>query len=298
MDYGLCLPNYRAGSSREGIDAAAEAAERAGWSTVWTTDHLIVEAANAREYGRIFDAILTLAWVGARHESIRVGTSVIVVPHRNAAILAKELATLDVLTNGRVMAGVGIGWDQPEFANLGALDRFRVRGAYLDEAIVLWRHLWSGSREPFEGRFHALTDFEFDPLPVQGASLPILVGGGSDAALARAGRLGDGWQATAAGPDVVSQRMEKVRVAAEAAGRPMPRLSARVRVRLGETTGQGYALRGSAEQAAADVRAFADLGVEHLALAFEPTDATGITAAVERFSSEVEPLVREALAAR
>ena len=165
MDFGLCLPNFPDGASPEGIEAAASVAERLGWSTVWTTDHVLVPHADAAEYGRIYDAILTLAWVGARHPRIRLGTSVIVVPQRNAVILAKELATLDSLSGGRVIAGVGIGWNETEFANLGAADRFHVRGAYLDETIRLWRHLWSGATEPFHGRFHTIEDFVFGPLP-------------------------------------------------------------------------------------------------------------------------------------
>jgi len=177
VDYGLELPNYPEGASPEGIEAAADVAERLGWSTVWTTDHVLVPNADRGDYGRIYEAILTLAWVGARHPTVRLGTSVIVVPQRNAVILAKELATLDSLSGGRVIAGIGIGWNQGEYANLGVADRFHVRGAYLDETIRLWRHLWSGSTEPFEGRFHALDDFVFNPLPPQGKSLPIFEDG-------------------------------------------------------------------------------------------------------------------------
>jgi probable F420-dependent oxidoreductase len=290
VDYGLCLPNFPAGATREGIDAAAEVAERLGWSTLWTTDHVLVEGASADEYGTIYEAILTLAWVGARRTRIRLGTSVIVVPQRNAVVLAKELATLDALSGGRVVAGVGIGWNEPEFGNLGVADRFRVRGAYTDEAIRLWRHLWSGSEAAFEGRFHRISDFAFAPLPAQGARLPIWVGGRSEAALRRAATLGDGWQSSAIGPDAYGTRLAGLRAAAEAAGRPMPALSARVRVRADETDGSGYAMRGSPEAIGAEVRRFAELGVGHLALSFRPTDPAGVVAAAERFAREVEPL--------
>ncbi len=290
MDYGICLPNFPDGSNADGIEAAAEVAERLGWSTVWTTDHVLVNRAAAPEYGRIFEAILTLAWVGARHPNVKLGTSVIVVPQRNAILLAKELASLDVLSGGRVIAGVGVGWNEAEFANLGTADRFHVRGAYLDETINLWRHLWSGSSEPFKGRFHAMDDFVFGPLPVRGAALPIWVGGRSDAALRRAGALADGYHSSAIGPDGYAQRAEKVREAAAAAGRT-PAFSARVNVRLGESKGSGYAMRGGPEEVAAEVRAWAELGVTHLALAFGQTSAEGVTSAAERFAREVAPLV-------
>ena len=291
MDYGIALPNFPAGASPEGIAAAAEVADRLGFKGLWTTDHVIVNRASTAEYGRIFEAILTLAWVGARYPRLKLGTSVIVVPQRNAVLLAKELATLDALSGGRVIAGVGVGWNEKEFANLGAADRFHVRGAYLDETIRLWRHLWSGSGEPFRGRFHDLDDFVFEPLPEQGAELPIWVGGGSDAACRRAGTLGEGWHASALGPPGFAKRVPKVLAAAEAAGRPAPALTARVRVRLDETDGDSYAMRGTPEEAAAEVRAFAELGVTMLVLSLGATDPAGLVAAAERFAREVAPLV-------
>jgi probable F420-dependent oxidoreductase len=289
MDYGLCLPNFPDGASPEGIDAAASVAERLGWSTVWTTDHLLVPHADAGDYGRIYEAILTLAWVGSRYSRIRLATSVIVVPQRNAVLLAKELATLDSLSDGRVSAGVGIGWNRTEFANVGVADRFHVRGAYLDETIRLWRHLWSGSSEPFRGRFHDFEDFVFGPLPVQ-RDLPIIVGGRAEAALLRAGRLADGYQSSSTGPAAYADRVQTVRAAADAAGRPMPSLSARVRIQSGDATDTSYAMRGSPEEIAAEVRAFAALGVEHLALSFATTDPAELVARAERFDREVAPL--------
>jgi probable F420-dependent oxidoreductase, Rv2161c family len=288
MDYGLCLPNFPAGASPEGIEAAADVAERLGWSTVWTTDHVLVPRDSADDYGRIYEAILTLAWVGARHARVRLATSVIVVPQRNAVLLAKELATLDSLSGGRVTAGVGIGWNETEFANLGAADRFHVRGAYLDETIRLWRHLWSGASEPFRGRFHTLEDFAFGPLPVQ-APLPIVTGGRAERALRRAGALADGYHSSATDPAQYAARIPVIAAGAAAEGRPMPSLSARVRVQFDAASGASYAMRGSPDAIAAEVRAFAELGVGHLALHFDTTDPTELVARAERFDREVAP---------
>jgi probable F420-dependent oxidoreductase len=290
MDFGVCLPNFRDGSSAEGLDAAAEVAERFGWSTIWTTDHLIVAHATEAEYGRVYEAILTLAWLAGRHPRVRLGTSVIVVPQRNAVLLAKELATLDSLSGGRVTAGVGVGWNTIEFGNLGMADRFRVRGAYLDETIQLWRHLWSGATEPFRGRFHTFEDFTFGPLPVQDR-LPIIVGGRAPAALRRAGALADGFHASSTSPAALSAMIPVVIEAAERAGRPAPSFSARARVQFDASGDSAYAMRGTPDQIAAEVRAYADLGVSHVALYFEALDPAGIAAAAERFEREVVPLV-------
>ncbi|HEY7522752.1 MAG TPA: TIGR03619 family F420-dependent LLM class oxidoreductase [Candidatus Limnocylindrales bacterium] len=291
MEIGLVLPTMPDGASAEGIEASAEAAARLGWSAVWTTDHVLVPRSAAGEYGRIFEAIVTLAYVAGRHPALRLGASVIVVPQRNAVVLAKELASLDALSRGRLIAGVGVGWNRTEFGNLGVSDRFHVRGAYLDETIALWRHLWGGSREPFEGRFHRFDDAVFEPLPVRGAELPIWVGGRHPAALRRAGRLGDGYHSSASSPSQYAERVPVVRAAAEAAGRPMPVLSARVAVRFDQATGSFYALRGDPEAMAADLRAFADAGVSEVALGFGETDAERSVAAIERFDREVRPLI-------
>jgi probable F420-dependent oxidoreductase len=294
MRYGLCLPNFTSLATPETIDAAAAAAERLGWDSVWTTDHVLVDTSDdAADYRTTFDVIQTLAWVGARYPTIRLGTSVIVVPQRNAVVLAKELASLDALSGGRVIAGIGVGWSGPEFDNLAMGARFAVRGAYTEEAIWLWRHLWSGSGEPFAGRFHEVTDYVFGPVPVQGAGLPIWIGGRADAALERAGRLADGYHSSATSPESFARRVPTIRAAAEAAGRPMPTLSARVRVAFGEPMRSAeprpYAMRGAAEDVAAEIAKFSALGVEHLALFFEVDSADALVAAIERFSAEVMP---------
>ena len=146
MDFGLVLPTMHAGASAEGIEAAAEVAERR--RLVGRLDDR-PRPRRARRGGRVRSDLRGDPDARPRRSAtirrLRLGTSVIVVPQRQAVVLAKELATLDVLSRGRVIAGVGIGWNRVEFANLGMADRFAVRGAYLDETVRLWRHLWGGA---------------------------------------------------------------------------------------------------------------------------------------------------------
>ena len=116
MEFGLILPSYRAGATTESIDASASAAARLGWHSVFTTDHLLVEPSKRSEdYYTLFDALATVVHVAARQPSLRVGISVVVVPMRNAVELAKELATIDALSGGRLIVGVGVGWNETEF---------------------------------------------------------------------------------------------------------------------------------------------------------------------------------------
>jgi probable F420-dependent oxidoreductase len=292
MRFGLALPQFRDGASREGIEAAADAGERLGWDSVWATDHLLPDLSpRAADYSVLYEPLATLAYLAARTSRVRLGTSVIVVPMRNAVAMAREVATIDALSGGRMTLGVGVGWSEKEFANVGVADVFHRRGAYLDEAIAIWRHLWSGSREPFKGRFHAFDEYRFAPLPPQGAALPIWIGGGSPAALERAGKLADGWHSTGTGPDVYAERAPLAREAARAAGRPEPTFSARVRVRFEPRSARAgmYAMTGNPDEMRADVAAFGRAGVSLLVLDLIETDPARSVAAIERFNREIVP---------
>lgn len=291
MDYGLALPNIGFDANVDGLVAAVELAERHGFTDVWATDHLLVNAAAAEDYGRTYEAMTTLAWLAARSSTVRLGLSVLVVPMRNAIVIAKQLATVDALSGGRGIAGFGVGWSQDEFANVGSADRFHVRGAFTEETVAVCRHLWSGTSEPFDGRFYQFSDFVFQPLPEQGAALPIWIGGRDERALRRVGRIADAYHASATSPASYAPRIPIIREAAVATGRPMPRLSARARIELGKDKESFYTIHGSPEDAAAEIRAFADLGVDHLVLMFPSRDAAGLARDIQRFVTEVRSLV-------
>jgi alkanesulfonate monooxygenase SsuD/methylene tetrahydromethanopterin reductase-like flavin-dependent oxidoreductase (luciferase family) len=286
MKLGLILPTIGAGADGETLEAAAETVSRLGWNSVWATDHLMVPAGpEADEYGWVLEATTALTWVAARFGDLRVGFSVIIPAMRDAPLLAKQLATLDVLSGGRLTVGVGSSetHDLPEYETLGKADRFARRGAYLDETIALWRHLWGGSKDPFEGEFNQLRDYSFDPLPVQGAELPIWCGGRSDRILRRAALLCNGYHAAQLGPEQIAERVPKLRALTEEAGRPMSTISVRVRVRVDGEPIEKYSLHGAPEEMVSEVVAFARAGVDELVLVFPEKDPQLLSAAIERF---------------
>ena len=293
MDVGLILPSYRIGATTESIDAASETVARLGWHSVFTTDHVLVEPSErSSDYFNVYDAVATVAHVAARQPTLKVGISVIVVPMRNAVVLAKELATLDSLSGGRLIAGVGVGWNEAEFGYLGAENRFHQRGAYLDESIAIWRHLWGGDEGPFHGRFHQFDEVRFAPLPAQGEHLTVWVGGRNPAALRRAGRLGQGYHSSASGPAQIATRLPIIFEAAEAAGRPRPTVSARFRVAFGPHEVPYFMVAGTPEQMIGELRQFADVGVDHVAVDFAETDPEKVTKLIERFDGEVLAALR------
>jgi alkanesulfonate monooxygenase SsuD/methylene tetrahydromethanopterin reductase-like flavin-dependent oxidoreductase (luciferase family) len=295
---GLVLPTTGAGAGSEAIDVAAATAARLRWSSVWVTDHLLVPTgAEADEYGRALEAMVALSWVAGRHPDLRVGFSVLIPAMRDAPLLAKQLATLDLLAGGRLIVGVGSSQahDLPEYQNLGKAERFPVRGAYLDETIALWRHLWSGSTAPFEGEFHQLRDYVFDPLPSQRDTIPIWAGGRGDRVLRRAATMCDGYHAAQTGPQDILDRVPKLERYAIAAGRPRVTVSVRVRVRFGGGPLPVYSLHSTPADMIEEVVDFARAGVDELVLVFAETGPERLAAAIEHFDAEVAAPARALL---
>jgi alkanesulfonate monooxygenase SsuD/methylene tetrahydromethanopterin reductase-like flavin-dependent oxidoreductase (luciferase family) len=170
---------------------------------------------------------------------------------------------------------------------MGLGDRFSRRGAYLTEAVHIWRQLWSGNTGPFNGQFHSWDEVRFGPLPAQGADVPVWFGGRNEKALRRAGTLGEGYHSSATGHDQLAVRVPIVRAAAAEAGRPEPLISARVRVQFGPNEEPFYKLAGTADQMVAEIRAFEAVGAGHMAFDFAETDPAKAVALMERFDREV-----------
>lgn len=300
MRFGLVLPSIGRGTGPDALDAAATACARYGWTSVWATDHILVpRGPEAAEYGHALEALTTVTWVAARFAGLTVGTSVVIPAMRDAPMLAKQLATLDVLTGGRLVVGVGASdpHDDAEYANLGKSDRFARRGAYLDEAIMLWRHLWAGRTDEFRGRFHTLSDYCFLPLPPQGAQIPVWCGGRSQRAIRRTAELADGYHAAQTGPEDLRARIPQIQEACQAAGRPLPTLSVRARVRFDAGPGGVYTLCGSHAEMTGQLLDFAAVGVHDLVLVLPSAEPGEVVAAAARFAREVIDPYRQQVAA-
>jgi probable F420-dependent oxidoreductase len=307
MDIGLAIQNNREGATAEGMDASAEAANRFGWTSLWVADHLMIGRTGEGEGGQwflqhnidehewILEPLLALMYLGARHQRLRLGLGVVVPPMRDAPQLAKEIATLDTLTGGRVVVGVGVGdiEDISEYNNLGKGDRFKVRGRYLDESIALMRHLWSGRTEPFIGEFHQLTDFTFRPLPPRKDGIPILTGGRSDRAMARIGVTTDGYYGARWSPEKFQATWPSILARAEANGRPKPYLGMRVRMRIEEAPDEIFSLCGSPESMVDGLLEYEAAGADEVILVFDPVDPEGITRYAERIQRDVIVPFRE-----
>jgi probable F420-dependent oxidoreductase len=268
MELHVALPNGGAGL-RPTPDVLVDLAVRAealGYRAIWVLDHLLVGPTLRERYALVYEPLVLLAHLAARTRDVRLGTSVIVLPMRNPFVLAKQVATLDQLSGGRVVLGLGVGYSEEEFRNVGA--DYRHRGRRTEEAIHLFRHLFSGRGGPFEGEFYGYEEGYFEPLPPQGEALPIMLGGASDSALERTGRLADMWQAVAMKPEEFRERAAFVRRAA--GERPVE-------------VGTRVTLRGKADEMRAQLDAWEAAGADHLAISFGP---------LEGFAQRMETLAR------
>lgn len=212
MKFGIAFANTGHFASRDGLVALAQGAEAAGFESLWTVEHVVFPSAYQSAYpydpsGKmpmrpdtpLPDPLMWLAFVAAATERLRLATGILILPQRNPLVLAKELATLDDLSGGRVELGVGVGWLEEEFSALGV--PFRERGRRTDDAIEILRKAWAGDEIAHRSDFFEFEQVSINPKPVNGA-VPIHVGGHSEAAARRAGRIGDGFFPGRAGKEL------------------------------------------------------------------------------------------------
>lgn len=203
----VVLPSESADLPPGALVAAARAAEGLGYGRVLLPDHLLPPGEYRPDaYGGVYEPLTTLAHLAAHTERVGLSMSVLVLPLREPVLVAKQAATVDRLSGGRLTLGIGVGWDRAEYAAVGA--DFATRGARADEALRLLRHLFEGDG-PFHGRFTSFDQGVFAPRP--GRRVPILVGGMSDAALRRAAALGDEWQAVTPDADEFARKVARLR---------------------------------------------------------------------------------------
>ena len=299
----------------EAIAALASKGEELGFGFVAVSDHVVVPGDIRSRYpydasgefdggGDCLEQLALLSFIAAHTSTMRLLPSVMVLPHRGPVLAAKMLATIDVLSQGRLIVGCGVGWMREEIEALGVVP-YDERGAASDEYIRAFKELWTSDAPTFEGRYVNFSDIGFVPRPVQKPHPPIWVGGESPPALRRAARLGDGWYPSGnnAGHPIgtaslIADSISSLRRYAEEAGRDPTDIDIACTAAWSDDPDTerrpeegALTFAGSAEQLAAGIRTFEGLGVGHMTFELDGRSLDETLERMERFAVEVMPQV-------
>jgi probable F420-dependent oxidoreductase len=284
MKFGLMFVNSGPFSNPALFEVLVRTADEVGFESLWTVEHVVVPVGYESQYpyskdGRmpgnnekipIPDPIVPLAYAAAITKQIKLGTGILILPQRHPVYVAKEMATLDQLSKGRALLGVGIGWLEEEFQVVGV--PFKERAARTEESVRALRSLWSAGPSSFDGEFYRWGPVESQPKPVQKNGVPVIVGGHVEGAARRAARVGDGFFPARGELDLLTRLFAAMRDECGKVGRKPEEIEL--------TTGMGGTDRDS-------VRRYEDLGVSRL-IAFPPAfDADGLRRGLEKFADDL-----------
>ena len=314
ITFGCSLPSRGPMASPDALRSLAQRAEDLNFDSVWVSDHIILprEVESFYPYSAdgvatfnaeqpYYDAIAALNFLAGCTHRVRLGTHVLILPYRNPVVTAKMLATLDVLSQGRLILGAGVGWMEEEFQALG-LDTFAQRGAVTNEYIRLFKELWTAEQPEFHGEFYDVSGAGFLPKPVQKPHPPVWIGGHTGPAIRRAAELGDGWMPIGLRPPAIlepeelAEKIARLKRLTVRAGRAEDTVELCFSTDITFEPAAGMDRRmmtGRPEQIAADLRLYQDLGVVNFIFSFPADSVDGQREAMEQFSREVMPLIPE-----
>jgi probable F420-dependent oxidoreductase len=317
MDFGFAIPGRGSLATPEILIKLARKADELRYSSIFVTDHIVIPASQSAPYpysptGKFADdwrngylePLTLMSYLAGETSHVRLGTSVLVIPYRNPVVTAKMLATLDVLSGGRIILGAGVGWFKEEFEALHSAP-FERRGAVTDEYLHLMRACWTREPVDWQGASYRMGPVSAMPKPRQKGGIPIWVGGHTDAALRRAGEISDGWHPIGLRPPAMllpEEYRDKVAIVrdwARKAGRDPKAITLSFRCplevlpkRAKPAGGERQLFRGTAVEVIRDLKAYQALGVTHFVFDLVAQDLRGCLAIMERFAEEVRPRVR------
>jgi probable F420-dependent oxidoreductase len=289
MKFGIAVPNFGLYANREQILEISALAEELRYDSLWVSDHIVIPASH-KVFGDTFhDPLVTLAYIAAGTDKLELGTSVMVLPYRNPLVLGKMVSTLDTLSRGRVILGVGTGWMEGEFEALGV--NFKERGKVTDEYIEIMKELWTSENPEYNGDYLEFSNIKFLPKPERKPHPPIWVGGESAGAMKRAVKYGDGWHPVGLTPGTFREKAEYLKTLLPAEKRDGFTLSLRRNIEINE--GREFTaddtLRGGREKITKGIREYRDAGVTHLVLYILAGDYKGILNTLRVFAEEIRP---------
>ena len=293
MKIGYSLSNNQGMENVQGVIDLAVRAEELGFDSVWASEHVfnvsyVYDRIGSKPY---YEPLTVLTYVAAMTSTIGLGTSVLVLPYHNPIRLAKVASTLDVLSGGRLMLGVGVGVIEEELEAMGS--PYAERGAISDEMLAVMIELWTKEDPVFDGKYTQFSGMKFTPKPVQKPHIPIIIGGTSRAAIRRAARVGAVWHPTALAPDALAEGMDYLKEQAIKAGRDPSEIGVSVSAAMGNTHNHNrYSLGEEPEEIIERSLKYAEMGLERLVVSPNTRDQDQLSPIMEMLAEVVLPAVQ------
>jgi len=289
MKYGVAVPNFGKFAGKENIKEVGIVAEELGYDSLWVSDHLVVPKGH-KGFGNIFyDPIVTLSYLASLTNKIKLGTSVIVLPYRNPLVVAKEISTLDVLSGGRVIMGIGVGWLKAEFNALGV--KYEERGQLTDEYLKVIKELYTSESPEFRGEHFNFSDIYFYPKPLQKPYPPVWIGGSSTNSIKRAVNYGIGWHAVGSIPNEIKEKSDVLNSFLTEKNKCKNDFVVSVRKNLQiinrEISDERELLRGNIEKIVDGIDAYKKAGVSYIVFQILSSDFKGVIETMKNFSEKV-----------
>jgi len=290
MKFGVTVPNYGKYASKTEIVKIAQVAEELGFDSIWVSDHVIIPN-NHKGFGFVFyDPFITLSYIASLTKNIKLGTSVAILPYRNPIVLAKMISTLDNLSDGRIILGVGTGWLKEEFDALGIA--YEKRGEVTDEILKVLKILWTEDNPSYKGNYYNFSNIKFLPKPLQKPHPAILVGGGTKKSIERSVEFGQGWHPVGLTPKQLNEKMPYLNSLLENHKNPGFEVSLRRTIEItNKDLSQEEILRGSVEKIIRGIKEYKKIGVDNFLLHFLSGTSEGVINSMKIFSKEIKPLV-------
>ena len=307
MQFGFTLPDVLDGGK---LCWFAQMAEDYGFESVWTGDHIVLPVNVDKQYpytedgsfpgkdsASFLEAVTLLSFIGSCTSNIRIGSTVIILPYRNPILQAKMFASLDVLTKGRVICGVGVGWLEKEFDLLGV--PFKERGAMSDECLEVMKSIWTDEHPEYHGKFFEFKDIQSLPKPIQQPHIPIWVGGHSRRAIRRAVRYGNAWHPSRQSPEYVNSQLSYLRRESRSIGRDPDDIIISLKrtihftdIDIDESSKMpsNAAVIGTTEDIIKDVLYCNTLGIQQLTYDFRVNEVVDCVKIMEHFARNVMPV--------
>jgi len=287
MKFSISLANNQGIEDVQEILRLAVRAEELGFDSVWASDHVFNSGHVLQRIGDkpYYEPMTILSYVAATTKSVLLGISVLVLPNHNPINLAKTAATLDVMSGGRLVLGVGVGVVENEMEAMGS--PYAERGAITDESIQVMKELWTQQDPSFQGRFHSFSGMKFSPKPAQNPHVPLIIGGSSRAAIRRAARLGNGWHPSALPLEEFSQKIQYLWERTKTSGRTSDEIP--ISVSAAMRGRERHALGTDPEEILQKARSYEELGVQRMVISSNTRDPDQMLPDMEMLAREVLP---------